>query len=772
MTNEHTGGEWREDEISLGDLAGTLRRRKGTIAWSTFVCLGLAAGVTLRMAPTYTSEARVLIEEPASMSSILGRLSNLPMDLLGLTAGSPQTAAEMEVLRSRAVVSAVVGPKGTSSLVPEEGMARTALVDDLEQQSLWAKLNRSLNGLGPIEGGLSVVVERWDFPKDPSDPLLITFEGQDQVRVAIDRWFDKREQVKTLSAGGVLEYEEATLTLTPEGDIVGREFRLSVSELPIAVDSFLEELVVEETERGSNVLRVAFPDRDAERAAATVNGLVRSYLAHNRDRFMRRTNRSVGFVEEELERLAGELKFAEEELESFTQGAGPIVLPETAVALVEKLVEVDLERAKSELGATTLKRLLERIESGSLSLEEIAGFESSNTRSDNRALLEPLAELLAQKSVLELEYKDEWPALRELNTRIEERTAALQAALKSDLWRQERLTENLKSILERFQSELESLPTVQLQLARHTRRVRAFTEIYLFLLGQLEETRIARTSTVPNVEVIDWAVPANEPDSPSVPLNLALGLVLGLFLGAGLAFVREATERPIVSAAQLERISGLPCLMELRRAARENSDPLSASGPAADAHRALRASITHLTKESGDKTLSILSSGAEGASTSTCLGLARALARAGERVLLVEGILSAPSLAATLKVEVSGGLADVLEGTADVESVVVTTSITNLNLMAAGSSSSHPGDLLGSKSLPETLSGLAADYDRILISTPDLASGADAISLAAASDSSLWAVGAGQVSEDALSEDATRLKMAGATLLGVLLHRA
>ena len=45
MTNEHTGGEWREEEISLGDLAGTLRRRKGTIAWSTFVCLGLAAGV-------------------------------------------------------------------------------------------------------------------------------------------------------------------------------------------------------------------------------------------------------------------------------------------------------------------------------------------------------------------------------------------------------------------------------------------------------------------------------------------------------------------------------------------------------------------------------------------------------------------------------------------------------------------------------------------------------------------------------------------------------
>jgi capsular exopolysaccharide synthesis family protein len=762
MTSERTEEEWREEEISIGDLVGTLKRRKGTLAWSTFVCLGLAAGVTLKMAPTYSSEARVLIEEPASMSSMLGRLANLPIDLMGMASGSPQTAAEMEILQSRTVVSAVVGPKGTSSLVPEEGMARTALVDDLEQQSLWAKLNRSFHQLEPIEGGLSVAVERWDFPKSSSDPLLITFEGQDLVRVSIDRWFDKREQVLTLSAGGALEYEEATLTLVSDGDIVGRKFRLSVSELPIAVNSFLEELVVEETDRGSNVLRIAFPDRDAERAASTVNALLRSYLAHNRDRFARRTNRSVEFVKIELERVSGELKIAEEELEQFALVAGNMVLPETAIALVEKLVEVDLERAKSAMTSVTLKGMLEQIESGSLSLEEIAGLEGVKITPENTHVVhKPLSELLAQKRVMEFEYNDEWPALRDLNAQIEDRTASFQAVLKSDIWKQDRLTGELESILGRYESELNSLPTVQLQLARHTMRVQAFTEIYLFLVGQLEESRIARTSTVPNVEVIDWAVPANEPDSPSIPLNVALGLALGLFLGASIASVREATERPIVSSSQLERISGNPCLLTVSKDKLESVD--------ADSHRALRASVMHLAKEEGTKTLAIVSSGANESTPATSLGLARALAQSGERVLLIEGDLSAPSLATALGVTTSSGLIDVLEGKITAEAAISESEVENLSLLSASSSSAASGDLLGSLRLRETLKSLGASYDRVLITTPDLSNNSDAISVAAASDSSLWLVQAGQVSEDAITESCKHMHMAGASILGCVL---
>jgi capsular exopolysaccharide synthesis family protein len=170
------------------------------------------------------------------------------------------------------------------------------------------------------------------------------------------------------------------------------------------------------------------------------------------------------------------------------------------------------------------------------------------------------------------------------------------------------------------------------------------------------------------------------------------------------------------------------------------------------------------------KTLSIISADPEKGSSPVAVGLACALAQAGERVLLVDGDLSSPTLAAMLRVEAPTGLAEVLEGKVPATDVVVATSIEGLNLMAAGSPTAHPGDLLGSKKLPEALKELSETYDHILVSTPDLSNNADAISLAAASDSAVWVVAAGEISEDALTEGCKRLQMAGASILGFVLN--
>ncbi|MAE46378.1 MAG: hypothetical protein CMJ86_05735, partial [Planctomycetes bacterium] len=119
MTEARSEEEWGDDEISLGDLISTLRRRKVSILAVTTLCLSVAVAATLLIAPTYKAEARLLVEDISAQSSMLGQLANLPVDLSSLMGGAPQTAAEMEVLRSRPVVRAAVGPPGTSDLVPD-----------------------------------------------------------------------------------------------------------------------------------------------------------------------------------------------------------------------------------------------------------------------------------------------------------------------------------------------------------------------------------------------------------------------------------------------------------------------------------------------------------------------------------------------------------------------------------------------------------------------------------------------------------------------------
>ena len=78
MTSAGAGREWNADEVSLGKLAGVLRRRKWTVIRTMFLSFTIAAGLTLWLSPRYTAEARLLVEEPTGMSSMMGQLAKLP----------------------------------------------------------------------------------------------------------------------------------------------------------------------------------------------------------------------------------------------------------------------------------------------------------------------------------------------------------------------------------------------------------------------------------------------------------------------------------------------------------------------------------------------------------------------------------------------------------------------------------------------------------------------------------------------------------------------
>ncbi|MEZ0073384.1 YveK family protein [Planotetraspora sp. GP83] len=63
--------------------------------------------------------------------------------------------------------------------------------------------------------------------------------------------------------------------------------------------------------------------------------------------------------------------------------------------------------------------------------------------------------------------------------------------------------------------------------------------------------------------VISPAQPPPKPSAPSVPVYLGSGLFLGLLAGAGTAFGRDRLDTRLRTAADVERLTGLPLLAEL-----------------------------------------------------------------------------------------------------------------------------------------------------------------------------------------------------------------
>ena len=160
---------------------------------------------------------------------------------------------------------------------------------------------------------------------------------------------------------------------------------------------------------------------------------------------------------------------------------------------------------------------------------------------------------------------------------------------------------------------------------------------------------------------------------------------------------------------------------------------------------------------------------AEGKSTSS-VAIARAFARMGKSVLLIDGDLRNPSLHKMLGGNNRAGFSSALAGS-DLNDLLQPTEQEHLTLLPSGPRPPSPADLLSSQALPDVLGRLAEHFDLVIIDGPPVMGLADATLLGNASEGVLFISGAGIVRRGTALRALDRLRGAGADILGGVLER-
>ena len=283
--------------------------------------------------------------------------------------------------------------------------------------------------------------------------------------------------------------------------------------------------------------------------------------------------------------------------------------------------------------------------------------------------------------------------------------------------------------------------------------------------------------TVVRLSVFEAATPPDAPSSPRVPLNLVLGVVLGLIAGAGYAFFREMLDTRIRTQADVERIVPAGVLGTFDADPKVEKEPVVIQGdafsPRAESFRQLRTHLQFTNIAGGAQTIVVSSSIPGEGKTSIAMNLAIMLAESGTRVLLVDADLRRPRVAKYLGLEGSVGLSGVLSHTVALEDAIQKWGDDGaLDVLTSGLRAPNPSELLGSPTMEKLIARLETDYEVVVIDSPPLLPVTDPAVLGSKASGVVLVVSAdGRTTRAHVAQSVANLEAVGARLLGVVVNQ-
>jgi capsular exopolysaccharide synthesis family protein len=274
-------------------------------------------------------------------------------------------------------------------------------------------------------------------------------------------------------------------------------------------------------------------------------------------------------------------------------------------------------------------------------------------------------------------------------------------------------------------------------------------------------------------EVLSPAWVPDTPVNPNVPLNLAIGLVFGLFLGAVFAFIRDYFDDSVKNKETLEKVAGVSTLGLIPKVPGKSDLVTIANptAPAAEAFRLLRTSVKFLAVDRQVRVVQITSPSSGEGKTLVATNLAVAFAQAGDRVVIVGADLRRPRMEEVLDVPLTPGLTAVLIGDITLpQAIQSAASVPNLSVLPAGYPPPNPSELLSGERARRLIDVLGQTYDVVIIDCPPVLPVTDSLVLARMADTTLLVTSANKTSKRSLTRAVELLRQVDAPLVGTVLN--
>lgn len=601
--------------------------------------------------------------------------------------------------------------------------------------------------------------------------------------------------------GQPLEIEGVSFTVTKRPSIASAVLRV------VSHDAAVSETMggFSATPRPrTDVIDLAYIGFEPHQARRVTNAMANAFQAHNASTSQLKSKRRRIFLEGQLKQTDSMLFAATGAYSSFRSRRQVFDSKEKASAQEQALVGIDMRRADLDAERRTYESLLGQAQrSGESNDASLRLLVSSPGISANPVVQQLYNQLTMYEgirdSMVTAGAAQSNPDMVAVTSRISSTSSRLMSAVRSQIQALTARIQSLDNLRSNSSSQIAAAPATETEEAQLSDQVKTIQKMSEDLQGELQKAKMAEAVEAGQVEIVDLAKYPGSPIASGGTRKIALGVIVALLIGIGLAVVVDGMNTSIRRRTDIERVLQVPGLAVIPRLVRgtpvdrglqralprktgNGGKPAKAKGieelvtvtdarsASAEAYRTLRTNLIFSQAVQTLRTVLVTSASPGEGKTTTAANLAVSFAHHGMRVLLVDCDLRRGRLHKIFNVPRDPGMTELVIGQAEAESVIRQTDITGLYVVSSGNLPPNPSELLGGERMRKTLASLSEAFDLIIIDTPPLLAASDGAILATLSDGVVLVLRAGSTESEAAQQAIQQLSGVGARVVGAVLN--
>jgi tyrosine-protein kinase Etk/Wzc len=474
-----------------------------------------------------------------------------------------------------------------------------------------------------------------------------------------------------------------------------------------------------------------------------LNKLMEVYIKQGMEFKNETAKNTIDFIDEQLKLIADSLVKAENKLESFRLSNNIIDLSSEGTAVRSRLENYTNEKVTATLQKQYFEYLANYIREKNESGEIVSPAVMGVTDPPLLNLVEELALLQAQKKQLKYSFSEDQPAIKLVESKIDDVRKSLAENIKSSINTVSLTIKDVDSRIYVAEQELNKLPGRERELVNIQRTFDLNNTVYTYLLEKRSEAGIAKASNVSSNKIIDRAENFNAARiRPKTRRNYLFALMLGILVPGIYIFLIDQLHNKIFDKKDIERGTRAPIIGFVGHNSSKNDIPVfdKPGSSLSESFRSIRTNLKYYLTENNKAVISVTSTISGEGKTFVSTNLAAVFAMLGKKTLLLGLDLRKPRMNKIFGISSDTGLSSFLIGESNLEEIIMPTVVPNLYFIPSGLVPPNPAELIESDRMKLLIEKVREEFDYIILDTPPVGIVSDALLLSSFADINIFVI--------------------------------